>query len=81
MSKSWNSKALVNDPSIIIADECTGNLDMDNSISIMKLLEEINKRGITVIMATHNLELVREFPRRLVKIEGGKIIYDTKRCE
>lgn len=75
------ARALVNNPSIIIADECTGNLDMDNSISIMKLLDEINKKGITVIMATHNLELVREFPRRIVKIEGGKIIYDTKRCE
>lgn len=75
------ARALVNNPSIIIADECTGNLDMDNSISIMKLLEEINNRGITVIMATHNLELVKEFPRRIVKIEDGKIIYDTKRSE
>lgn len=73
------ARALVNNPSIIIADECTGNLDMDNSISIMKLLDQINKKGITVIMATHNLELVKEFPRRIVKIEGGKIIYDTKR--
>lgn len=75
------ARALVNNPSIIIADECTGNLDMENSVSIMKLLSEINKRGITIIMATHNLELVKEFPRRIVKIEGGKIIYDTKRCE
>ncbi len=75
------ARAIVNNPSIIIADECTGNLDMDNSISIMKLLDEINKKGVTVIMATHNLDLVREFPRRIVKIEDGKIIYDTKRCE
>ncbi len=73
------ARAIVNKPSIIIADECTGNLDMDNSMSIMKLLSEINKEGVTVIMATHNLELVREFPRRIVKIEDGKIIYDTKR--
>ncbi len=73
------ARAIVNKPSIIIADECTGNLDMDNSISIMKLLSDINKEGITVIMATHNLELVKEFPRRIVKIEDGKIIYDTKR--
>lgn len=73
------ARAIVNNPSIIIADECTGNLDMDNSMSIMKLLSEINKEGVTVIMATHNLELVREFPRRIVKIEDGKIIYDTKR--
>lgn len=75
------ARAIVNNPSIIIADECTGNLDMDNSISIMELLDEINKKGVTVIMATHNLDLVREFPRRIVKIEDGKIIYDTKRCE
>lgn len=73
------ARAVVNKPSIIIADECTGNLDMENSISIMKLLEEINKEGITVIMATHNLELLREFPKRIVKIEKGQIIYDTKR--
>lgn len=73
------ARAIVNKPSIIIADECTGNLDMDNSISIMKLLSDINKEGVTVIMATHNLELVKEFPRRIVKIEDGKIIYDTKR--
>ena len=75
------ARAIVNNPSIIIADECTGNLDIDNSRSIMKLLDGINKQGITVIMATHNLDLVKEFPRRIVKIEGGKIIYDTKRCE
>lgn len=73
------ARAIVNKPSIIIADECTGNLDMENSISIMKLLSEINKEGVTVIMATHNLELVKEFPRRIVKIEDGQIIYDTKR--
>ncbi|MEG0050655.1 MAG: cell division ATP-binding protein FtsE [Terrisporobacter sp.] len=73
------ARAIVNQPSIIVADECTGNLDMDNSISIMKLLDEVNKDGITVIMATHNLELVKEFPKRIVKIEKGQIIYDTKR--
>ena len=75
------ARAIVNKPSIVIADECTGNLDMENSISIMKLLSEINEEGITVIMATHNLELVKEFPRRIVKIEDGQIIYDTKRYE
>lgn len=75
------ARAIVNKPSIIIADECTGNLDMDNSISIMKLLEEINREGITVIMATHNLELIKEFPNRVVNIENGKIIHDTKRVK
>ena len=73
------ARAIVNKPSIINEDECTGNLDMDNSISIMKLLEDINKEGITVVMATHNLELIKEFPNRVVNIENGKIIHDTKR--
>ena len=73
------ARAIVNKPSIIIADECTGNLDINNSISIMKLLEDINKEGITIIMATHNLELIKEFPNRVVNIEDGKITYDTKR--
>lgn len=75
------ARAIVNKPSIIVADECTGNLDMENSRSIMNLLESINKQGITVVMATHNLELVREFPKRIIKIENGKIVYDTKRYE
>lgn len=75
------ARAIVNKPSIIIADECTGNLDMNNSISIMKILEKINEENITVIMATHNLELIREFPKRVVEIEKGQIIYDTKRDE
>lgn len=73
------ARALVNSPSIIIADECTGNLDLDNSIQILKLLTNINKEGVTVIMATHDMEILKLFPRRVVKIEQGKIIGDTKR--
>lgn len=73
------ARAIVNRPSIIIADECTGNLDLDNSIQILKLLTNINAEGVTVIMATHDVEILRLFPRRIIEVEKGKIISDTKR--
>lgn len=73
------ARAIVNKPSILIADECTGNLDLDNSIQILKLLTDINAEGVTVIMATHDIEILKLFPRRIIEIEKGKIISDTKR--
>lgn len=73
------ARAIVNKPSIIIADECTGNLDLDNSIQILKLLTDINAEGVTVIMATHDIEILKLFPRRIIEVEKGKIISDTKR--
>ena len=73
------ARAIVNKPSIIIADECTGNLDIDNSIGILNLLNDINLEGVTVIMATHDIEILKLFPKRVVKIQKGKIIKDTKR--
>lgn len=73
------ARAIVNKPSIIIADECTGNLDLDNSIQILKLLTHINAEGVTVIMATHDIEILKLFPRRIIEVENGKIIRDTKR--
>ncbi|WP_296647493.1 cell division ATP-binding protein FtsE [Romboutsia sp. 13368] len=73
------ARAIVNKPSIIIADECTGNLDRENSISILNILNDINKEGVTVIMATHDNELINLFPKRVVQLENGKIIRDTKR--
>ena len=73
------ARAIVNKPSIIIADECTGNLDIDNSIEILKILSDINAQGITVIMATHDNEILKLFPNRVVEIKGGKIVRDTKR--
>lgn len=73
------ARAIVNKPTIIIADECTGNLDLDNSIQILKLLTDINAEGVTVIMATHDIEILKLFPRRMIEIEKGKIIMDTKR--
>lgn len=73
------ARAIVNKPSIIIADECTGNLDIDNSIGILNLLNDINLEGVTVIMATHDIEILKVFPKRVVKIQKGKIVKDTKR--
>ena len=73
------ARAIVNRPSIIIADECTGNLDRENSISILNILNDINKEGVTIIMATHDNELINIFNKRVVQLEGGKIIKDTKR--
>ena len=73
------ARAIVNKPSIIIADECTGNLDIDNSKEILKLLCDINSQGITVIMATHDIEVLKLFPSRVIEIKEGKIVRDTKR--
>lgn len=73
------ARAIVNKPSIIIADECTGNLDRENSIGILNILNDINQEGVTVIMATHDNELINLFPKRVIQLENGKIIKDTKR--
>lgn len=75
------ARALVNKPSVIIADEPTGNLDPDNSISILKLFERVNDRGTTIVMATHNRELVNAFKKRLIAIERGVIVRDQERGE
>lgn len=73
------ARAIVNKPSIIIADECTGNLDRENSIGILNILNDINEEGVTVIMATHDNELINLFPKRVIELENGKVIKDTKR--
>lgn len=73
------ARAIANKPSIIIADECTGNLDIDNSVAILKILEDINEEGVTVIMATHDVEILKLFPKRTIEIAKGKISKDTKR--
>ena len=62
------ARALVNEPSILLADEPTGNLDNNNAWEIMKLLEEINEKGTTVIVVTHNLEIVKVMKKRVIKI-------------
>ncbi|GAA0428578.1 MAG: cell division ATP-binding protein FtsE [Bacillota bacterium] len=73
------ARAIVNHPKIVIADEPTGNLDPDTSWGIMKILEEINDRGTTVIMATHSKEIVNTFKNRVIAIEDGLIARDEHR--
>ena len=72
------ARALVNRPSILLADEPTGNLDPKNSAEIMKLLEEINARGTTVLVVTHNREIVNEMKKRVIRLRKGVIISDEK---
>ena len=72
------ARALVNEPSILLADEPTGNLDNNNAWEIMKLLEEINEKGATVIVVTHNLEIVKVMKKRVITIKKGVIVGDSK---
>ncbi len=71
------ARALVNNPSMIIADEPTGNVDPTMAYEIVDLLTEINKRGTTVIMVTHEHQLVRDFGHRVIMIENGQIVADN----
>ncbi len=71
------ARALVNSPDLIIADEPTGNVDPNMSYEIVSLLTEINKRGTTVLMVTHDHNLVRDFQHRVIMLERGKIVADN----
>lgn len=68
--------ALANQPKILLADEPTGNLDNNNAWEIMRLLEEINKRGTTVLVVTHNMDFVKKMNKRVIKIDKGVLVYD-----
>ncbi|NPV53459.1 MAG: cell division ATP-binding protein FtsE [Firmicutes bacterium] len=70
------ARAIVNSPTVLLADEPTGNLDFDTSWGIMELLSRINERGTTVIMATHNKLIVDRMKKRVVEIDKGKIVRD-----
>ena len=72
------ARALVNNPPILLADEPTGNLDPKNSWDIMKLLEEINERGTTVLVVTHNREIVNAMKKRVITMNKGVIVNDEK---
>lgn len=73
------ARALVNKPTILLADEPTGNLDPKNSMEIMKLLEEINNNGTTVIMVTHNKEIVNAMQKRVITLRKGVVVSDVER--
>ena len=71
------ARALVNRPLLLLADEPTGNLDPDTSWGIMELLLEVNRRGTTIVMATHNREIVDHMRRRVIALDRGKLVRDT----
>lgn len=73
------ARALVNHPSILLADEPTGNLDPKNSWEIMELLEEVNKMGTTIIVVTHNREIVDEMQKRVITLQNGVLVSDEKK--
>ena len=72
------ARALVNEPKILLADEPTGNLDAGNAWEIMKLLEEINQRGTTVLVVTHNLEIVKAMKKRVITMKKGVVVSDER---
>lgn len=72
------ARALIHQPSVLIADEPTGNLDPNLSAEIMDLLEKVNAQGTTVLVATHDLELIEKRKRRIVQIRSGSIVKDTR---
>lgn len=73
------ARALVNNPSVLLADEPTGNLDPETALDIMKLVNDINHRGTTVVVATHAKELVDTMKKRVVALENGRIVSDQKK--
>ena len=75
------ARAIVNNPKVLIADEPTGNLDPDNSWEIMNLLERINLQGTTVLMATHNSQIVNTLRHRVIAIENGRVVRDEAKGE
>ena len=71
------ARALVNSPDLIIADEPTGNVDPNMSYEIVSLLTEINRKGTTILMVTHDHNLVRDFQHRVIMLDSGKIVADN----
>jgi len=75
------ARAVVRQPKILIADEPTGNLDPKHAWDVIKVLEKINRFGTTVILTTHNQEIVNKLKRRVITIEAGKIVSDRANAE
>ncbi len=72
------ARAIVNEPKLLLCDEPTGNLDPKTSMEVMKVIEEVNKLGTTVIMATHNMDIVKKLKKRVILMENGKVVKDYK---
>ena len=72
------ARAIINNPAVLIADEPTGNLDPDTGWEIMHLLEQINRRGTTVLMVTHSREIVNAMNKRVIAIRDGRLVRDEK---
>ena len=70
------ARAIVNGPKLLICDEPTGNLDPSTSMEIMKVLEEINKLGTTIIMVTHSIDIVKELNKRVIVLDSGRVLKD-----
>jgi len=68
------ARALINEPILLLADEPTGNLDPDLSMEIMKIFSEINEKGTTVVVATHDREMIRRIGRRVIALERGRLV-------
>ena len=75
------ARALINEPKILLADEPTGNLDNNNAWEIMKLLDEINQRGTTVLVVTHNLDIVKAMGKRVITLKKGMVVSDEPKGE
>ena len=73
------ARAIVNNPKLLICDEPTGNLDPDTSMGIMRVLDDINKMGTTIVMTTHNRDIVNTMKKRVVVLNEGKIVQDYER--
>ncbi len=75
------ARALINEPAVLLADEPTGNLDNNNAWEVMKLLEDINAKGTTVVVVTHNMEIVQVMKKRVIAIQKGVVVSDSKQGE
>ena len=73
------ARAMVNRPKLLLADEPTGNLDPSTSVGIMRLLDRINRQGTTVVMATHDDEIVDQMRKRVIELKSGKVVRDQDR--
>jgi len=73
------ARAIVNGPKLLICDEPTGNLDKDTSKEVMNVLNEINKLGTTIIMVTHDIDIVKQMDRRVIQLDAGRVLKDYKK--